>query len=234
MMVKFKEKNFGLLGDMAKGAAIGTAVGGGMTKFYLGGKKSKVIEFGKEESDKDKKPEKSPDTSEKPKTRRVELNAQAGAIAGAVVGAALGAIASGIKAASFYINRKKTVDNRLMRDIVKSLENRGHKEGMSFTRDPRKADLLKTKVSIVVYKYSDELRIVVNSVSDPKLDKISQTLTERLAKTQKAIYNEEISGKYKDLKITAISDPSTDAEVISWVASTFIENGYPVYLVEVG
>ena len=233
MMVKFKEKNFGLLGDMAKGAAIGTAVGGGMTKFYLGGKKSKIIKFGDKKSD-DKTPEATEASTEKPKTRRVELNAQVGAIAGAVVGAALGAIASGIKAATYYINRKKTVDNRLMGDVVKSLEKRGHKEGMSFTRDPRKADLLKTKVSIVIYKYSEELRIVVNSMSDPKLDKISQGLAEKLAESRKAVYNEEISGKYKDLKITAISDPSTDAEVISWVASTFIENGYPVYLVEVG
>ena len=229
-MIKFKEKIFGLLGDMGKGAAIGSAVGGGMTKFYLGGKKKHIITFG-EKKDRTSTPAIS---ENKPKQRRVELTTQVGAITGAIIGAALGAIASGIKAASDYINRKKTVDARLMVDVVKSLEKRGHKEGMSFTRDPRKADLLKTKVSIVVYKYSDELRIVVNSVDDNKLNRISEALTDKLAKSRKAVFSEEISGKYKDLKITAISDPSTDAEVISWVASTFIENGYPVYLVEVG
>lgn len=217
-MIKFKEKNFGLLESTAYGAAIGAAVGGG-TRRLMGKpkKKTAAVSF-----------------KDKIKTRFVSLDQDTAAIGGALIGATLGFIAGAIKETANYINKRKTVNSRLLPDVVTRLGKLGHKQDMSFTLDPKRADMLKTKVSIVIYKYSDDLRIVVNTVNDPKLDAVSKQLTEKIARSTTSTYKEEISGKFKDLKITAISDHSTDADYIAWVVSTFINNGYPVYIVEVG
>ena len=229
-MVIFKEKNFGLLEGTLKGAAVGVGVGGGMVKFL--GKK------GKKDSDPKTLDINTPHVKFKEreiiKSRKVTLDTQSGAISGAIIGAALGFLASAIKETANYINKKRTVNDRLLPTVVKRLEKLGHKEGMSFTLDPKRADMLKAKVSIVVYKYSDDLRIIVNTVNDNKLEAISKQVTEKIARSNTSAYREEISGKFRDLKITAISDSSADADYIAWVANTFINNGYPVYLVEVG
>lgn len=225
-MIIFKEKCFGDLSDSLKntlhntlqGAAIGSAIGGGVAKFYPLTRERKVTAKGGV------------------KTVKVKVSVQDAAVGGALIGAALGLIGSAIKETANYFNKERTVNNRLLPSVVKKLEAAGHKEGMSFTRDPKHADTMKTKVSLVIYKFSDDLRIVVNSESDKKLDTIMNDLTKKMAQSQYGggVHKEEISGKYKDLKITAISDPSTDADYIAWVASNFINNGYPVYLVEVG
>lgn len=231
-MVVFKEKNFGLLRNVRNGAAIGAGIGGGVTKFLLwnknrGGKKEDAI----------KVPVPHVSFKEKEKlisTRKITLDTQTAAIGGAIIGAALGFFASAIKSTADYINKKNTVNDRLLPDVVKSLERSGHKEGMSFTCDPKRADMMKAKVSIVIYKYSDDLRLIVNTVNDNKLAAISKQVTDKIARSSSSVYKEEVSGKFRDLKITAISDSSTDADYIAWVANTFINNGYPVYLVEVG
>lgn len=229
-MVIFKEKNFGLLEGTWKGAAIGTAVGGGMVRFL--GKK------GKKDGDSKTLDINTPSYKFKEKevlkSRKVTLDTQTGALAGAIIGAALGFLASAIKDTANYINKKRTVNDRLLPDVVKRLEKMGHKQDMSFTLDPKRADMMKAKVSLVVYKYSDDLRLIVNTVDDHKLAAIMKQVTEKIARSTTSAYREEISGKFRDLKITAISDSSTDADYIAWVASNFINNGYPVYLVEVG
>lgn len=218
-MAKFKEKSFGILADTLRGAgygaAVGAAAGGGLTRFVLRNNKSKEIKLPL-------------------KKEKVTLDDFSGETAGALVGATLGAFAAAIKSAANAINRKRTVNKRLMNEVVEILTSEGHKEGMSFTRDPRRADLMKSKVSIVVYKYSDELRIVVNSLDDPKLAKINEEITEKVGRSTDSFFREEVSGKYKDISITAVSNPSADARYVAWVAHMFITKGFPVYLVEVG
>lgn len=215
-MAIFKEKSFGLLTDTLKGAAIGAGVGGGLTRFKLKGKESMDVTV---------------------KSKTIPLNIQTGVLGGALIGGTLGLIASAIKSATNYVNRKNTVNARLMPEVTKVLESMGHKEGMTFTLDPKTADSLKTKVSLVVYKYSDELRIIVNTANDHKLSLVSKQITDKIAKSDNfSVTNEVISGngKFKDIKVTAISEPSIDVNRIVWIVNTFISNGYPVYLVEVG
>lgn len=209
-MAKFKEKNFGLLTGVRNGATVGAALSGGIYRFAFSGKRPPI------------------------QVRNITIDTPIAALAGGIIGATLGAIAYGIKSISNRIEKKKAINYRLMPAIVKELERQGHKEGMSFTRDPKHADRLKTKVSIVIYKNSGDLRLIVNTVNDDKLSRIMKDITTKIAKTREAVFREEASDRFKDLKITAISDPSTDAGYIAWIASTFINNGYPVYLVEVG
>lgn len=215
-MAIFKEKTFGLLVDTLKGAAVGAGIGGGLARFKLKGKDSTEINVA---------------------SRKIQLNLHLGVIGGAIIGGALGLLASAIKTVSNHVNRKITVNNRLLSEVTKALEQMGHREGMSFTRDPKTADILKTKASLVIYKYSDELRVIVNTANDSKLALVSKQITDKIAKQKEiSVVNEVISnnGKFRDIKITAISDPSTDVNQIVWIVSTFIKNGYPVYLVEVG
>lgn len=213
-MVTFKERYFGVASDTLKGATVGFTLGGLIGRFGLDDSASKTVKI---------------------KSREITIDkAHIGAFGGALVGAALGFFASAIRTAANAMNRRATVNNRLMPEVVKLLEKMGHKEGMSFTRDPGRADLMKSKVSIVVYKYSDDLRVVVNTVNDDKLAKISKEVSNQVAKSKSSVYREEVSGKFKNIKITAMSDASEDAGYIAWIASTYINNGYPVYLVEVG
>ena len=209
-MIEFRQKNFGILSDITTGAAVGgTAAGIGSLfrkKFWR---------------DKDNKNNESLFRSDLFLTT-----------SGVVVGAALGALVGGIKEISTRINRKNTVDRRLMSKVVEYLKKDGLKEGIDFTKDPKTATSLKTKVCIVISKVSGELRISVNLASDPKLKTVSDEIIKRLPNM--AASTEKISDKFNDITITSISDASADAGLVVGVVEKFIHSGYPVYLVEVG
>ena len=209
-MIEFRQKNFGILSDITTGAAVGgTAAGIGSLfrkKFWR---------------DKDNKNNESLFRSDLFLTT-----------SGVVVGAALGALVGGIKEISTRINRKNTVDRRLMSKVVEYLKKDGLKEGIDFTKDPKTATSLKTKVCIVISKVSGELRISVNLASDPKLKTVSDEIIKRLPNM--AASTEKMSDKFNDITITSISDASADAGLVVGVVEKFIHSGYPVYLVEVG
>jgi hypothetical protein len=209
-MIEFRQKNFGILSDITTGAALGgTAAGVGSLfrkKFWR---------------DKDNKNNES--------LFRNDLLLTSG---GVVIGAALGALVGGIKEISTRINRKNTVDRRLMSKVVEYLKKDGLKEGINFTKDPKTATSLKTKVCIVISKVSGELRISVNLASDPKLKTVSDEIIKRLPNI--ATSTEKMSDKFNDITITSISDASADAGLVVGVVEKFIHSGYPVYLVEVG
>lgn len=209
-MIEFRQKNFGILSDITTGAALGgTAAGVGSLfrkKFWR---------------DKDNKNNES--------LYRNDLLLTS---SGVVIGAALGALVGGIKEISTRINRKNTVDRRLMSKVVEYLKKDGLKEGIDFTKDPKTATSLKTKVCVVISKVSGELRISVNLVSDPKLKTVSDEIIKRLPNI--AASTEKMSDKFNDITITSISDASADAGLVVGVVEKFIHSGYPVYLVEVG
>jgi hypothetical protein len=209
-MIEFRQKNFGILSDITTGAALGgTAAGIGSLfrkKFY---------------KDKDSKNNES--------LFRNDLLLTS---SGVVIGAALGALVGGIKEISTRINRKNTVDRRLMSKVIEYLKKDGLKEGIDFTKDPKTATSLKTKVCVVISKVSGELRISVNLVSDPKLKTVSDEIIKRLPNI--AASTEKMSDKFNDITITSISDASADAGLVVGVVEKFIHSGYPVYLVEVG
>lgn len=153
-------------------------------------------------------------------------------LGGIAIGATLGALAGMIMDASDYINKKKTVNNRLLKDVTENLKKIGYKEGQNFTRDPKMASLLKTKVCLVISKSSDELKLLINTVNDGKLKTLTGQITKNLPTM--STLNEKVSDRFNEINITTMTSNSGDAVWVTSVAEKFISAGFPVYLVEVG
>lgn len=216
-MIEFRQKQFDVLSDMATGAAIGGSIGGFGHMLGLGRNKFR--------------PKKINNNKEENQYNTWQEGLKVG-LAGVVIGAALGALVGGIKEISTKVNRKNTVDRRLMSKVCEVLKRDGLKEGINFTKDPKTATSLKTRVCIVISKVSGELRLSVNLASDPKLKTVSDEIIKRLPNT--AASSEKISDKFNDIIITTISDASADVGLVVGIIEKYIHSGYPVYLVEVG
>ena len=208
-MVKFRQKNFSILSSAIKGATLGTTIGSlaaGLSnfvpKFRMGGENDKG-----------------------------QINRLAVIGAGTVIGAGLGTLAGLISEGDKFISRKN-VDTRLMEVVRENLLKSGLKEGVHFTRDPKTATDIKTKVCIVITKYSGELRLLINTVADSKLKSLVLDMTKNLPNT--SVINKSASDRYNEITLTSISDSSFNAGLITGIAERFIHTGYPVYLVEVG
>jgi hypothetical protein len=210
-MIEFRQKNFGILSDTVTGAALGGTVAGTgalfRNKFYKGDQAHENNQS----------------------LFRSDLFLTT---SGIVIGAALGALVGGIKEIATKVNRRNTVDRRLMSKVVEILKKDGLKEGTNYTKDPKTASSLKTKVCVVISKVSGELRISVNLVSDPKLKTVSDEIIKRLPNTSAT--TEKMSDKFNDIVITSVSDGSADAGLVAGVIEKYVHSGYPVYLVEVG
>lgn len=151
--------------------------------------------------------------------------------AGALIGAALGAVAGAIKDIGTVVNRKNTVDNRLMSKVISKLKSKGANENVDFTRNPKAATQLKSKVCIVISKYSDDLRVLINTVNDPKLESLTNRITKNVPNG--SIKNNTTSDKFNELILSTISS-GADADLITEITLNYIKAKYPVYLVEVG
>lgn len=200
---KFKRKDFSLKDDMVKGASIGGAAG------TLSGIVSKAAG---------------------------NSTSLAGTLVytatGSIIGAALGALHHIFKKGVDRSNRQATVDARLMNSVVDDLKATGFKEGINFTRDPKTADDLKVRVSIVISKVSGELNLIINMIADDKLKDLTKDMITRLPNT--SAVTSKVEDKYNEITITSISDNSANAGLIAGICNYFIRNKYPVYLVEVG
>lgn len=150
---------------------------------------------------------------------------------GMLVGAALGALVGLIKEGESKVQRSR-VDNRLMRTVIDGLKGQGFVEGESFTRDPKKATDLKTRVCIVITKVSGEFNLLVNTVQDGKLESITKEMIKNLPNL--GTVTEKVSDRYNDITISSISDSSVTAGLVIGICERFIRAGFPVYLVEVG
>lgn len=150
---------------------------------------------------------------------------------GLLVGAALGALVGSAKEIDKRISRGNA-DNRLMNPVVKALEKDSYKEGVDFTRDPKTANDLKTKVCIVFSTASGDLGVRVNTIDDPKL----KNLADKAVKTTPGITSKttQASNKYNELTISTIKNATQNINLIKKIAESFMSNGYPVYMVEVG
>ena len=203
------------MSDVIKGASIGSIAGG--TLGNLAGNtliKPAMVKFGMKRN---------PDQFEK---------VLIGAGAGTVIGAGLGLLAGLIKETSAFVNKKTTVDQRLMQTVIDNLKKSGLREGRDFTRDPKTASEMKTKVCIVITKTSNDLKLLVNTVADTKLKTVAGGMIKNLPNTGTVTKN--MSDKFNDITISTISDSSADAGLITGIAEYFIHHGYSVYLVEVG
>ena len=207
-MIEFRQKDFSIFSSTLSGAGTGFGLGMMYGKF-----RNRNSEPGQSDSG-----------------REVDENVLG--IYGLIAGAALGALAGVIDEQRTRFNRKTTVDNRLMDTVVENLRKDNFKEGKDFTRDPKIANQLKTKVCICISKVSGDLRILINMVSDSKLQGLAKDLVKNIP--NKSAVNERTSDKFNDITITTISDSSMDAGLVTGVAERFIHSGYPIQLVEVG
>lgn len=155
-----------------------------------------------------------------------------GMTTGLLIGAALGLIYGGIKAWNKSANRNSTVNDRLLPQVLEILKKQGFKEGKNYTRDPHMADLMKTRVCIMISKYSSDLQLVINCADDPKLKDVSTSMIKNLPNT--SVVSREEKNRFNNISITKISDGSADAGLISGMAEYYIRSGFPVYFVEVG
>lgn len=206
-MIKFRQKEFGILGKTIAGASIGASIGSLANKLTSN---SRLIKF-----------------------KGKDYNLGAVLVGGGtIVGAALGALCGVISNADEFISRKVTTDNRLMKHVVSDLKKTGFKEGIDFTRDPKTANSLKTAVCFVITKNSGELRVLINTANDSKLRELTEKTVKNIpnlsAVTKKA------SDRFNEITITTISDSSADVGLIAGLAEKFIRAKYPVYLIEVG
>lgn len=151
--------------------------------------------------------------------------------AGTIIGAALGALVGLIKESDKAISRSR-VDNRLMNTVIDNLKKLSFKEGSDFTRDPKMADRLKTKICIVITRTNGDLRVLINTVSDSKLRSLTNQITKNI-KNNSVITNKALNN-YNEITISTISDGSADAGLVTGICEQFIHAGYPIYLVEVG
>ena len=203
-MIQFRQKQFGVLSDTVDGAKVGALVGALATKipFFRKGDKNNWAE---------------------------DLAIVGG---GTIIGAGLGLLVGLSKEITKKTNRIATVDRRLMQNVVDALKKTGFKEGYDFTRDPKTANELKTKVCIVISKESNNLSLLINTVLDAKLKTITNGMIKNIPNT--ATVNTKLSDKYNDISISTISDSSANTGLIAGIAEYFIRHKYPVYLVEVG
>lgn len=204
-MIKFRQKQFGIISDARKGAVIGATIGTLATKLPL---------FRKKDGD---------------KSWKTELSIIGG---GTIIGAGLGLLVGLTKDISTKVNRATTVDTRLMKGVIENLKKDGFKEGTDYTRDPKVANDLKMKVCIVISKCSGNLQLLVNTVADTKLKTVAANMAKNIPNT--ATVNTKLSDKYNDISVSTVADSSANLGLVTGIAEYFIRNKYPVYLVEVG
>ena len=246
----FKQKNNSHTADLAyKGGAIGGAIAGGSLPFLPNkiGVKTNTIKnttITKDKKGNDVKniqetiqeienPDfKHPKFREKYNKYDSSLRNALIMVGGVAVGASLGALAGMIMDITDHITNKKSLNNRLLKDILIVLKKMGFNEGRDYTRDPKVAGLLKTKVAIVISKSSDELKLLINTVNDGKLKDIVKKISKNLP-TMSTV-TEKVTDRYNELNITTLTSNNGDATWVASIAEKFIKSGYPVYLIEVG
>jgi hypothetical protein len=151
---------------------------------------------------------------------------------GLLIGAALGALVGVIRWGDQKYHQGQA-NQRLFPEVIRMLKAAGFKEGEDFTQDPKKADLLKTKVCVVVSRSNDDLKLLINTVSDPKLKKIAEERLKYLP-TSTTVTTKRATDKYNEISISTISTGNGDTGFIAGIVESFIRRGYPVQLIEVG
>lgn len=242
--IRFFQKSASHTRDMAeKGAIIGSGLGFGGALFFprkIGGKIERYNfqnDNGKTKWDEkfiDNPDSKIPGSLKNSYNKAEDsgLRTVLLALGGAAIGAALGGIVGAVMDVSQAVSRKTTVNARLMGDVMEALKKSGRKEGQDFTREPRTANLMKTKVCLVISRSADTLKLLINTVNDPKLKSLSGGILKNLPAM--STVTEKASDRFNELSITTMTTNKGDATWISSVADRFISAGYPVYFVEVG
>lgn len=149
-----------------------------------------------------------------------------------LAGAALGFIAGATKEIA-HMNHNKDAGSRLLGKIVKKIALNGFKEGKDFTRDPKRANELRTKICMVMSSNGAEFNLLINIVDDKRLKELTKKVLEVMpsANIQKST---TASNRYNEIKIQTIPNPSSNIEMVVNMSSLYMKGGYPVYFTEVG
>lgn len=226
----FKQKNNSYTVKHAlQGAVIGGTIGGGLLRNLSNDGRRKTI-LGTNNSQY-KRGVNSNENNKRIDNVQVIKNRAITMGASILVGAALGGIYGLIKDTSNAINNHQ-VDERLSTRIIYNLKNLGFKEGTQFTRDPKTADLLKTKICVIISRINGDLKIIINYLNDPKFKEDTQKIIKNLPPSAVAV--EKMGDRFNDITITSVSDKTQDPALVSGILEQFIRRGYPVYIVEVG
>lgn len=151
--------------------------------------------------------------------------------AGAIIGAALGALVGTARQLNEHFNRKGA-DDRLMAPILRELNKNYYREDQDYTRDPKKANILGTKVCLVLSSDGSDFKMLVNTVDDPELRNLSKKLSKKIPAAQ--VSTNFASNRYNEIQISTVRDIRSNLNAVLSVVTGFIQAGYPVYLVEVG
>ncbi len=152
------------------------------------------------------------------------------ALGSVAIGASLGALVGVIYDIAGIVDKKK-VNRRLLTRVVSDLKKIGFKEDEDFTVNPKTASLLKTKVCLGISRTADEMKFLVNTVNDPKLEKLAREITKNLPSM--STRTERVTDRFNDITITTSSGQDNSTFVAS-IAEKFIRSGYSIQLVEVG
>ena len=214
------ERRFSILGDTVTGALFGAGVGTHMiASDHWGGDLARKRKDYKE-------------SGKKGEYVKEEQGNLAFLATTTIIGAGLGLLVGITKHLFNKGSQHSSLSARLMGDIVDQLKKTGFKEGTHFTRDPKIADRLKTKVAISITRYSGDMKFIINTFADNKLENLTKNIIKTIPNMAASTQNAK--NKFNEFIITTISDGSADAGLIASISERFIRGGYPVYLVEVG
>ena len=147
-----------------------------------------------------------------------------------ILGAGLGALVGAVRTLGEKWNQSKT-DRRLLQPLKRALNLVSLKEGVDYTFDPKLANEIPTKVCIVLSSASGDLQTVINSKNDPKLKRVVDKVVRQSPGRVKA---GEESNRYNEITITTEKNTSNNVKQVVSIVKSFVESGYPVYIVEVG
>ena len=145
-----------------------------------------------------------------------------------ILGAALGAIVGAVKSIK---DSTRSTNNRLLKKILPILKSMGLVEGKDYTMDPKKANEIPTKVCIVLSSASGELQTIINSRDDRKLKQVVDRVV-KMSPGRPQVTTQ--NNKFNEITITTEKNTTANVIQVASIIKTFVGNGYPVYIVEVG
>lgn len=145
-----------------------------------------------------------------------------------ILGAALGAIVGAIRTAK---DAARSTNNRLLKQVLPRLKSMGLVEGKDYTMDPKKANEIPTKVCIVLSSASGELQTVINSKDDRQLKQVVDKIV-RMSPGRSQVSTQ--NNRFNEITITTAKNTTANVNQVISIIKSFVENGYPVYIVEVG
>lgn len=231
-MIKFREKDYSVVGDAIKWGGITAAAGGTLTK---GSRELSKLSRSKLINGSSTLGRLIDKTANSKVTKFMAGNPGLTTAAAFLVGSSLALAAHLLKGTNTAINKKSLSlfnnQNYNVKRIALLLSNMGYKSNIDFTLDPAEADYLKTKVCFVIKRSQDNINLIINMTDDPKLEKISRSIIKNLPTSTKISKKEYEEGN--ELLLTVLSSNSGSSEYVASVVEKFIQKGFPVFLSEI-